>query len=175
MPWKTKYVDAELFVEHGGVRIYHCYRNDEVGQGVRTYWYSRIADASESGPNSFDVRELPEWQTSVGDGPTDELGRIRAAIVASIDNGSLVAGEVLDTIEEDPELFDALGPKLGSRVIADLVAVVHEREETAASAAELCEWATTSLDVDALWDRIGRIVDEIESEAQDHFGAAESR
>jgi len=54
----TKYVQNELFHSHMGVDVFHTYRNDDMDQGSRDYWYTTDADGSENGRAAFDVRDL---------------------------------------------------------------------------------------------------------------------
>lgn len=82
------YVPAEVFLTHADRQVFHVYRNDDVGQGVRQYWYSVVEESSETDlANSFDVRDLPQWSPPTS--AAGELAHIRAVIVAAIDAGSL--------------------------------------------------------------------------------------
>lgn len=58
MPYKEVRVPAELVLEHRGVRVYRVYRNDEVDQGPRTYWYGLSPYCSEQAGECFDVRDV---------------------------------------------------------------------------------------------------------------------
>lgn len=59
MPWSSEWVDPEVFLTHHGVTIYHVYKNDDLAEGVRFYWYGTSPTASdETGTDTFDVRDL---------------------------------------------------------------------------------------------------------------------
>ena len=64
MPYITKHQPAEVFMEHGGVEIYHIYQDNDFSQNVRTYWFAVHEDgddgASHGHDGVFDVRQLPE-------------------------------------------------------------------------------------------------------------------
>lgn len=64
MPYITEHQSAELYMEHAGVEIYHVYKNNEIDQGARTYWFAVHDDGDDDtahGSNGvFDVRCLPE-------------------------------------------------------------------------------------------------------------------
>lgn len=34
------WIDPEVFLTHGDVTIYHVYKDDEIAQGRREYWYT---------------------------------------------------------------------------------------------------------------------------------------
>lgn len=34
------WIDPEVFLTHGDVTIYHVYKDDEIAQGQREYWYT---------------------------------------------------------------------------------------------------------------------------------------
>jgi hypothetical protein len=53
------WINPEVFFELNGVKIYHIYRNDQLGEGVRKYWYGWHIDCcDDSGEYSFDIREM---------------------------------------------------------------------------------------------------------------------
>lgn len=64
MPYVTEHQPAELFMEHAGVEVFHVYKNNDVDQGARTYWFAvhddGDDDASDGNDGVFDVRCLPE-------------------------------------------------------------------------------------------------------------------
>jgi len=105
MPYTTAWEPNDLFLEHGGHRIFHTYKNDE--EQILTYWYGTSSESMDTEDDTtFDVRELPTW------GPIDELNTlyeaycsmrewlvydksdktenaIRIAIISAIDTGCL--------------------------------------------------------------------------------------
>ncbi|MCO5067052.1 MAG: hypothetical protein M9924_22055 [Rhizobiaceae bacterium] len=64
MPYVTESRPAELFMEHKGVEIYHVYRNDDLHEGPRTYWFAVHDDGQDDNAHGtdgvFDVRCLPD-------------------------------------------------------------------------------------------------------------------
>lgn len=50
MPYR--WVEPEVFVEHEGVMVFHCYRHDMADDRLE-YWYT-----TDSDPEDFDVRDL---------------------------------------------------------------------------------------------------------------------
>ena len=60
MPYRSEWAPAELALEHNGVCVYHTYKNDDIDQGPKLYWF--VLDRSEGEEDAFDVRdlELPE-------------------------------------------------------------------------------------------------------------------
>lgn len=61
MPYITEWVDPEIAVEHNGVTIWRTYKNDDVEQGARSFWYTCEENGSEDGELVFDVRDLPDY------------------------------------------------------------------------------------------------------------------
>lgn len=87
MPWSSRWVPPELFVEYNGVLVYHVYKDDDVEQGPRHFWYT--TDLYEGGDQAhdeftFDVRERCDLD-DCGNWPT--LLDIQAAIMNAIDDG----------------------------------------------------------------------------------------
>ena len=69
MPYRTEWVDPELFVRHQGVAVYHTYKDDDWDCGTRTYWFTLSFDCGDDRcfcpgrcRNVFDVHELPTWK-----------------------------------------------------------------------------------------------------------------
>jgi hypothetical protein len=85
--------DAAVFLEHGGVTVYHIYKNDLRESGCRTYWYGLTPDCSDGGyeGGEFDVRELTEYGEQA----------IEQAIRSGIDNGKLSNQEPYLKVKED--------------------------------------------------------------------------
>ena len=105
MPYTIVWEPNDIFLEHGGIRIFHTYKNDE--DEVLTYWYGTSSESMDGDDDTtFDIRELPTW------GAIDELNTlyeaycskkewlkydktepmvnaIRMAIIAAIDTGCL--------------------------------------------------------------------------------------
>lgn len=99
--------EAQRFLTHNGVEVFHIYSNDYVDEGPRTYWYALHpygSDEDDHGENGvFDVRELPTWPS---DATADDREAIRTAICEAIDRGLLTAeGYVLrESCEASPTL-----------------------------------------------------------------------
>lgn len=115
MPIQTIWVEPELFLEHGGVQVFHTYKDDDMDQGTNHYYFTlnsgcgveeRACD-DEPCQHGFDVRQLPTWHLPepppfcVGENDTlanqaawqryweQERTAIKAAVVAAIDGGKL--------------------------------------------------------------------------------------
>ena len=56
MPYKTIWVEPEVFLEHNGVTVYHTYRDDDFDQGANWYWFR--LDQEENDEGKFDIRDL---------------------------------------------------------------------------------------------------------------------
>jgi len=81
MPTLTLPVASEVFLEHRGIRVYHCYRDEEFPERYQ-YLFSLSPD-EEALEWQFDVRELPGGDESV----SDPVTVIRAAIDGCLDKG----------------------------------------------------------------------------------------
>ncbi len=70
MPTQIIWTDPELFLEHGGVRVFHTYKEDDMDQGPRCYEFTLNAQCGvvdslcDDQPcrHVFDVRQLSTWQ-----------------------------------------------------------------------------------------------------------------
>jgi len=117
MPYTTVWEPNDLFLEHGDIRIFHTYKDDE--EQIHIYWYGTSSESMDGDDDTtFDVRELPTWA------PVDELdtlyeeycskkeslmydktdqteNAIRMAIIAAIDTGCLQ--EFIDAAEDRPK------------------------------------------------------------------------
>jgi hypothetical protein len=87
MPYE--WLEPELFLEHAGVAIYHCYDDDNV---VSTYWYTTDAsdcnvDAPAGESSQFDVRDLPDLGLATAD-RASHATIIKDALSAGILTGS---------------------------------------------------------------------------------------
>ena len=115
MPTQTTWVDPELFLDHGGVKVFHTYKDDDIEQGPNRFWFTlnpecsveRPACGSDFCPHVFDVRELATWKAPVeppyctGENNTkenragwerywsEEEEAIRTSMKAAIDQGAL--------------------------------------------------------------------------------------
>ncbi len=91
MPYQQTEVPSEMFMRHNGVGIYHTYKNDYIEDVKRTYWF--VTDPYQDEGDSFDVRELPQWDVNVVPSPwTDPEAfdnGIKAVLIAAIDAGIL--------------------------------------------------------------------------------------
>lgn len=57
MPYKTEWIDPELFLEHEGVKIFHTYKDCDWANHILTYWYTTNEDDSNE-VCQFDVRGI---------------------------------------------------------------------------------------------------------------------
>lgn len=87
MPYQTVSVDAELYLTHAGVSVYHTYKDDDAEQPSRTFWFVLCPDMGED--DAFDVRELESGPEYPAGGNQDDW--IKATIIAAIDSGELKA------------------------------------------------------------------------------------
>lgn len=56
------WIDPEVFIEHNGMTVYHVYKDDEISQGRREFWYTTdLCGGDCNDPFAFDVRELPTY------------------------------------------------------------------------------------------------------------------
>ena len=58
MPSRQHYVEPEIALERGEVKIYHCYDEGEADNKL-TYWFA--LNDHEDVEDSFDVRDLKSW------------------------------------------------------------------------------------------------------------------
>jgi hypothetical protein len=78
MPFQ--YVDAEPFMEHNGVTIYHDYKDDSFGDILSYHYATDPADE-----HTFDVREL-DTEAEIEEGP-NFLESVKAVIREALDRG----------------------------------------------------------------------------------------
>jgi hypothetical protein len=113
MPFKTTRVDPELFLTHAGVDVFHTYKDDDIDQGRKRFWFT-TREFDDKG--HFDVRELDSAHMLDQHPPyinasrtpeenlelqarwdrwhdVDEPAAIHAIIVASIDAGLITKPE----------------------------------------------------------------------------------
>ena len=43
------WIDPEVFIEHNGMTVYHVYKDDEISQGCREFWYTCLLYTSPGG------------------------------------------------------------------------------------------------------------------------------
>lgn len=55
MPYKLVDIEPEVFVAHGGVTVYHAYKDGEVDRPL-SFWYT--TDIAEREERQFDVRDV---------------------------------------------------------------------------------------------------------------------
>lgn len=78
-----QWVEPEVFMIHGGVVVYHVYKNNKAEGSVREFHYALAAvDSDDVGDRVFDVRDLDEWIEA----PEDQRG-VAEVIRRAIDNG----------------------------------------------------------------------------------------
>lgn len=125
MPYTSDSIQAEEFLHHNMVRVYHTYKNDDMDQGSKQYQFTLDPYGSESSDETrFDVRSLdvpaaakfndhPPYITLAT--PSDDPVRqewekwrtetepaiINEVIIQAIDAGILVAGADGEQVEAD--------------------------------------------------------------------------
>lgn len=164
MPTLTTEIPAEVAVRYKNVTIYHVYRNDDVGQGKRTFWFTLSPYGGETTGEAFDVRDLAEWEP-VGAASEDE--HVRDVLKKAIGTGTITS----PAFAEDAPPCDSDAARSPQSVVAALVAAAYGRGDVDATLPELLSWAEGEIDEDLLWDTLGPLVDDIERRAQRHFGA----
>lgn len=81
-----EWVPNELALKYQGVSIYHIYKDDDNGQGVREYWFGLDEYGSDNGTDEeeghivFDVRDLPSYDSNLS---------IEDNLRKAIDNGEI--------------------------------------------------------------------------------------
>jgi len=101
MPYE--WVDPELFLEHEGVAVYHCYDD---GDMVSSYWYTTDpSDCNYKFPEigskaQFDVRDLPDLGLAV-DEPTNHALIIEHAIEEGLITGEPTRETTSDEMERE--------------------------------------------------------------------------
>lgn len=58
MPYKTIWVEPEVFLEHNGVTVYHTYMDDDIGQGTDRYWFRLDKEENDGKFDILDVDPL---------------------------------------------------------------------------------------------------------------------
>lgn len=64
MPYRTMWVEPDVFDEHNGVTVYHTYPDDETENGPSFYWYTINPEAhyeDDLDEGVFDVRDLAKY------------------------------------------------------------------------------------------------------------------
>jgi hypothetical protein len=85
MPYKTTTVRATKFMAYKKVNIYHTYRNDDIEDVIRQYWF--VTDPYGTEDDAFDVRDYPFWEKITRDDQVDEESHIKEIIRTAIDLG----------------------------------------------------------------------------------------
>lgn len=85
MPYRTEWVEPEIFLTHKGVTVWHCYKDDEYDRRL-WFWFTVTKDGRE-----FDVRELKaykreRWEADYADSTMEEHASV---IKAAIESGEL--------------------------------------------------------------------------------------
>lgn len=73
-----EWVPPEEFVSHKGISIFHVYKDDEMQNGPREFWYTTSENDGEGSGFEFDVRNLPDYDSS------DHEGTVKKAIEAGL-------------------------------------------------------------------------------------------
>lgn len=87
MPWESEWVPAPLFLSYKGVNVYHTYKMDELSAGDSNCCF--VLNSNHGEDKSFFVPQLSTWPVDGDTRQTEE--NVRAAIIAAIDKGELVA------------------------------------------------------------------------------------
>lgn len=91
MPYKTIWVEPEVFLEHNGVTVYHTYKDDDIEEGARCYWFT-LQELGGEYEGAFDVRDL-DTDKLLANHPTHNSGpggdARRAVLRNAIDKGLL--------------------------------------------------------------------------------------
>jgi hypothetical protein len=134
MPYKTVWLEPEVFVEHKGVKVYHVYRNDDVDQGVRMFWYGLSPHCLDEWNNIeekvFDVRDvanalgmhLPNSEDEIKDVLKAAIDRALRGSPADCGRDFADCWEHRLSEEADPigPVVELLGPELRSAVVTVL-------------------------------------------------------
>lgn len=95
MPGRWIEIDPEIFVKHGGVYIYHTYKDDDI-DSPSYFWYStnwEDTDYDNDAGYQFDVRNLPYFGSRAVSPSGAEM---REAMVWAIEQGLLKQDEKVD-------------------------------------------------------------------------------
>jgi hypothetical protein len=87
MPYQTMIVEAEPYLEHNGVIIYHVYKNDDIDDTIRTYCF--VTDPYHGENEDFDIRDAGIAPDFILDQikKNDIEAWIKLALKAAIDQG----------------------------------------------------------------------------------------
>ncbi len=135
MPYKTLSVSPGVFLTYRDVKVYHVYKNDDIDQGARVYWYGLSPYCSEDSfsrnteEGCFDVRDIAK-ALNIPSPKTDEEIKsvLRAAIDHALDGKPQLCGTGFTYCwlsrleeEEDPPEFYAISeimlPEIKSALI----------------------------------------------------------
>lgn len=86
MPYSTVYIEAELFLSHKGINIYHTYKDDDIDGVVSSFHFDTKEASSRDNFSSFDVRNLSTWKE---DRNIFSEKAIKQAIKKAINKGEL--------------------------------------------------------------------------------------
>ena len=87
MPYKTVWVEPEVFLEHEGVTVYHTYKDDDFEQGARWYWFT-LQEVGGEDEGAFDIRGL-DTDNLLANRPPHNSDPRRAVLRNAIDKGLL--------------------------------------------------------------------------------------
>ena len=87
MPTKYEDVAAAVAFTYKGIDIYHVYKNDDIDERVRNYYFTteKYGCPDMGGDPAFDVRDLPTYSAASG----SCVKQIERAIHNAIDQGIL--------------------------------------------------------------------------------------
>lgn len=61
MPFRSEWVGPEVALEHGGVTLWHIYKDDDIEKGPRTWSFALHPTEDNDEEGGIDVKELPNW------------------------------------------------------------------------------------------------------------------
>jgi hypothetical protein len=89
MPYNRGWVDPEVVLTHEGVVVYNTYRNDDMSQGIREYWFTTDPLLGELDEGIFDVRMLGSWSMATGGTQSDRITRTLLEAISRGEIGSV--------------------------------------------------------------------------------------
>lgn len=110
MPWRSEWVDPEIFMQYKGVTVYHTYDNDDYDDGKMAYWFTiyilcgfgncNCVQSVETCDKVFNVQELPTYRPRPD---RSELETIIMAIEQAIDRNLIGPTRIRGVKEWRPE------------------------------------------------------------------------
>lgn len=117
MPTDSSWVEPEEFLEYRGTTVYYVYRNDDISQGRRQYWYTldTVCEECDCSLNEccssagrcvmvFDVRQLPTY----GDGSEQKFFKTEEYFLAAVIKKNIELGVLGPFGLNDPRNLEEL-------------------------------------------------------------------